>query len=317
VNVIFYNMVMKNIVSTSAVFLPSRKLSTLVLACLLATWVVWGSTYLAIKVALISLPPFIQMGSRFIVAGALLLAWMKWRGAKMPTFIEWRNALVVGTLMLGIGMGGVAYSEQTVASGLVVSFIAVQPMWQALLQSLWKVYPTKVEMLGIIVGAIGVSMLVQGQGFGASTQGLIAITLAILCWGLGSVLSQRVTPLAKGATGFASEMLMGGVVLLGISAIAGETIKTPLDSKAVIAWVYLVVFGSLVAFNAYMVLLEKASPALATSYSFVNPIIALALGIWFADEVITKWEWFSAIVIVSGVILIVLAAIKKPDVSSS
>jgi drug/metabolite transporter (DMT)-like permease len=125
------------------------------------------------------------------------------------------------------------------------------------------------------------------------------------------VLSQRVTPLAKGATGFASEMLMGGIVLLGMSAIAGETIKTPLDSKAVIAWVYLVVFGSLVAFNAYMVLLEKASPALATSYSFVNPIIALALGVWFANEVITTWEWLSAVVIVIGVILIVVANIKK------
>jgi drug/metabolite transporter (DMT)-like permease len=211
VNEIFYNILMTNTVSTSATSQPSSKLSTLILACLLATWVVWGSTYLAIKFALISLPPFIQMGSRFIVAGALLLAWMKWRGAAMPTLIEWRNALVVGTLMLGIGMGGVAYSEQTVASGLVVSFIAVQPMWQALLQSVWKVYPTKFEMLGIIVGAIGVSMLVQGQGFGASTQGLVAITLAILCWGLGSVLSQRVTPLAKGATGFASEMLMGGL----------------------------------------------------------------------------------------------------------
>ncbi len=298
-------------VSTSATSQPTRKLSTLVLACLLATWVVWGSTYLAIKFALISLPPFIQMGSRFIVAGAILLAWMKWRGAKMPTLVEWRNALVVGTLMLGVGMGGVAYSEQTVASGLVVSFIAVQPMWQALLQSVWKVYPTKFEMVGIVVGAIGVSMLVQGQGFGASTQGLIAITLAIICWGLGSVLSQRVTPLAKGATGFASEMLMGGVVLLGMSAIAGESIKTPLDSKAVIAWVYLVVFGSLVAFNAYMVLLEKASPALATSYSFVNPIIALALGVWFGNEVITQWEWVSAVVIVFGVILIVFANLKK------
>jgi drug/metabolite transporter (DMT)-like permease len=300
-------------VSTSANSQPTRKLSTLVLACLLATWVVWGSTYLAIKFALISLPPFVQMGSRFVVAGALLLAWMKWRGAVMPTAIEWRNALVVGTLMLGFGMGGVAYSEQTVASGLVVSFIAVQPMWQAVLQSVWKVYPTRFEMLGIIVGAVGVTMLVQGQGFGASTSGLFAISIAIICWGLGSVLSQRVTPLAKGATGFASEMLMGGLVLLAMSAIAGETVQTPLDTKAVIAWFYLVIFGSLIAFNAYMILLEKASPALATSYSFVNPIIALALGVWFANEVITTWEWLSAVVIVLGVVMIVSANLQKSD----
>jgi drug/metabolite transporter (DMT)-like permease len=266
---------------------------------------------LAIKIALISLPPFIQMGSRFVFAGALLLAWMKWRGAKMPTMTEWRNAFVVGTLMLGFGMGGVAYSEQSVASGLVVSFIAVQPMWQALLQSAWKVYPTRLEMLGIAIGAIGVSMLVQGQGFGASTSGLIAISVAIICWGLGSVLSQRVTPLAKGATGFASEMLMGGLVLLLMSIIAGESVQFPLDTKSIAAWLYLVVFGSLVAFNAYMVLLERASPALATSYSFVNPIIALSLGIWFGNEIITHWEWLSALVIVSGVVLIVLANLQK------
>jgi drug/metabolite transporter (DMT)-like permease len=290
---------------------PLTALSPLVLACLAATWLVWGSTYLAIKFALISLPPFIQMGSRFVVAGALLLAWMKWRGAKMPTAVQWRNALVVGTLMLGFGMGGVAYSEQSVASGLVVSFIAVQPMWQALLQSAWKVYPTRLEMFGIAIGAIGVTMLVQGQGFGASTSGLIAISVAIICWGLGSVLSQRVTPLAKGATGFASEMLMGGLVLLLMSIIAGESVQFPLDTKSIAAWVYLVVFGSLVAFNAYMVLLEKASPALATSYSFVNPIIALALGIWFGNEIITHWEWLSALVIVGGVVLIVLASLQK------
>jgi drug/metabolite transporter (DMT)-like permease len=291
--------------------MTTHTLSPLVLACLAATWLVWGSTYLAIKIALISLPPFIQMGSRFVFAGALLLAWMKWRGAKMPTMTEWRNAFVVGTLMLGFGMGGVAYSEQSVASGLVVSFIAVQPMWQALLQSAWKVYPTRLEMLGIAIGAIGVSMLVQGQGFGASTSGLIAISVAIICWGLGSVLSQRVTPLAKGATGFASEMLMGGLVLLLMSIIAGESVQFPLDTKSIAAWLYLVVFGSLVAFNAYMVLLERASPALATSYSFVNPIIALSLGIWFGNEIITHWEWLSALVIVSGVVLIVLANLQK------
>jgi drug/metabolite transporter (DMT)-like permease len=289
----------------------TNTLSPLVFACLLATWLVWGSTYLAIKFALISLPPFIQMGSRFVVAGSLLLAWMKWRGAKMPTGKQWCNALVVGTLMLGFGMGGVAYSEQTVASGLVVSFIAVQPMWQALLQSFWKVYPTKLEMVGIVVGTIGVSMLVQGQGFGASAIGLAAISIAILCWGLGSVLSQRVMPLARGATGFASEMLMGGIVLLAMSVAAGESVTLPIDTKALFAWVYLVVFGSLVAFNAYMFLLDQTSPALATSYSFVNPMIALALGVWIGDEVIARWEWLSAVVIVAGVILIVIANIKK------
>jgi drug/metabolite transporter (DMT)-like permease len=287
------------------------KLSKLIIVCVAATWFVWGSTYLAIKFALISLPPFFQMGSRFLVAGMLLLGWMKWRGAAMPSLIQWRNALVVGALMLGGGMGGVAYSEQTVASGLVVTFIAAQPMLQAALLSFWKVYPTRLELVGIGTGLIGVMMLVQGQGFSASPVGLAAIAIAIVSWAVGSVLSQRVTPLAQGATGFASEMLMGGLVLMVLSLMSGESVSFPLAPISVIAWFYLVVFGSLVAFNAYMVLLERAPPALATSYSFVNPVIALVLGVAFAKEIVTSWEWLSALVIVVGVALIIIATVKR------
>ncbi len=289
----------------------SGPLSPLVLACLAATWLVWGSTYLAIKFALISLPPYIQMGSRFLVAGIALLLWMRWRGAPMPTAIQWRNALIVGALMLGGGMGGVAIAEQTIASGLVVAFIAVQPMLQAGLLTFWKVMPTRLEMIGIAIGFVGVLMLVQGQGFSASPIGFAAISIAIVCWALGSVLAQRVTPLVNGATGFASEMIAGGVVLLAMSWIAGEKVVAPLDPKAIWAWLYLVVFGSLIAFNAYMVLLAKASPALATSYSFVNPIIAIALGVWLGNETVTSGEWTAAAVIVIGVMMIVYAALRK------
>jgi drug/metabolite transporter (DMT)-like permease len=285
--------------------------SPLILACLAATWFIWGSTYLAIKFALISLPPFLQMGSRFIVAGLLLLGWMKWRGAAMPGFTQWRNALIVGTFMLGGGMGGVAHAEMTVASGLVVTFIAVQPMLQAGLLSFWKIYPTRLECLGILVGLLGVVMLVQGQGFGGSLLGLIAISIAISSWAIGSVLSQKVTPLAPGATGFASEMLMGGLVLIGLAWINGEHLTLPLTPISVAAWAYLVVFGSLIAFNAYMVLLDQAPPALATSYSFVNPIIALILGVVFGAESITRWEWLSAAIIVLGVGLIVFASVRN------
>jgi drug/metabolite transporter (DMT)-like permease len=285
--------------------------SPLILACLAATWFIWGSTYLAIKFALISLPPFLQMGSRFIVAGLLLLGWMKWRRAAMPSFTQWRNALIVGTLMLGGGMGGVAHAEMTVASGLVVTFIAVQPMLQAGLLSFWKIYPTRLEGLGILIGLLGVVMLVQGQGFGGSLLGLIAISIAISSWAIGSVLSQKVTPLAPGATGFASEMLMGGLVLIGLACIKGEYLTLPLAPISIEAWGYLVVFGSLVAFNAYMVLLDQAPPALATSYSFVNPVIALILGVAFGGESITRWEWLSAAIIVLGIVLIVFASVRN------
>lgn len=171
-------------------------LSTRLLFCLAATWLVWGSTYLAIKVALVSLPPFLQMGSRFLVAGALLATWMRWRGAPWPGRRQWLHALVIGGLMLGGGMGGTATAEQTVGSGLVVAFIAVMPLMIAGLNLLWGEKPSRLESLGIAFGLVGVLLLTQGQGFGASPTGLVAISVACASWAVGSVLSQRVWPLA-------------------------------------------------------------------------------------------------------------------------
>lgn len=286
-------------------------MSPLIIGCLLATWLVWGSTYLAIKFALESFAPYWQMGTRFIAAGVLLTVWLKWRGVPWPNAVQWRNAMIIGALMLGGGMGGTAVAETTVASGLVVAFIAIQPVVQAGMQMFWGHRPSKIEWLGIAVGVIGVWMLVQGQGFGASPGGLIAICIAIFCWGLGSVLSQRALPLAPGPMGYASEMLLGGLVLLGLSWFHDEPMNVHGTAQATAAWLYLVVFGSLIAFNAYMVLLARVSTGLATSYSFVNPVIALALGVWLGAEKVTLWEWGCAGVILLGVIIILRAAQQK------
>jgi drug/metabolite transporter (DMT)-like permease len=281
-----------------------RALPALLLLCLAATWLVWGSTYLAIKVALTSFPPFLQMGTRFLCAGVLLMAWMRWRGAAWPDRKQWRNALVVGTLMLGGGMGGTAFAEVTVGSGLVVAFIAVVPLMIAALNRLWGVVPRRVELAGIVVGLIGVLMLTQGAGFQASPAGLAAIVIATSAWSLGSVLSQRTLPLAPGATGFASEMLCGGAVLIVMSAGNGEAPTWPPTPAAGAAWLYLVVFGSLIAFNAYMWLLAHAPAALASSYTFVNPVIAMLLGVAFAGEVVTAYEWLAVGVVLAGVLLL-------------
>ncbi len=279
-------------------------LSPKLMLCLAATWLVWGSTYLAIKYALVSLPPFIQMGSRFLVAGALLAVWMRWRGAPWPSRKQWLHALVIGGLMLGGGMGGTATAEQTVGSGLVVAFIAVMPLMIAGLNLLWGEKPTRLESLGIAFGLVGVLLLTQGQGFGASPMGLVAISVACASWAVGSVLSQRVWPLAPGAMGFASEMLAGGAVLMVLSFFAGETLPDHIEPRALWAWAYLVVFGSLVAFNAYMVLLAEASAGLASSYSFVNPVIAMLLGVALAGEQISGHEWLAAGIVLLGVVLL-------------
>jgi len=283
-------------------------LSGLLLVCLAATWLVWGSTYLAIKFALLSFPPFFQMGSRFLFAGVLLLAWMRWRGAAWPDARQWRNALIVGALMLGGGMGGTAYAEVSVGSGLVVAFIAVVPLMIAALNRLYGVKPGKLELAGIFVGLAGVLMLTQGAGFQASPSGLIAISVACVTWSVGSVLSQRNLPLAPGPMGFASEMICGGVVLLVLSLINGETPHWPPQPAAVAAWFYLVVFGSLIAFNAYMVLLAQAPAGLASSYTFVNPVIAMLLGVAVANEVVTSFEWMAAGVVLVGVVLMLRGA---------
>jgi drug/metabolite transporter (DMT)-like permease len=283
----------------------SARLEPLVVACLAATWLIWGSTYLAIKFALVSFPPYLQMGSRFLVAGAGLAAWMRWvRGAPWPDRTQWRNALIVGALMLGGGMGSVAVAEQTVGSGLVVVFIAIVPLLIVLANLPWGVHPARIELAGIALGLAGVILLTRGQGFQASPRGLAAVAVACTCWAFGSVLSQRSLPLAPGAMGFASEMLAGGTVLMVLALAAGESPGWPPDPLAVWAWVYLVVFGSLLAFNAYMVLLARTSAGLAASYTFVNPVIALVLGIAFGGETVSAVEWVATGVILAGVLLL-------------
>ena len=206
---------------------------------------------------------------------------------------QWRNALVVGSLMLAAGMGSVAVAEQTIGSGLVVAFTAAVPLLIAALNLVWGVKPGRLELAGIAVGIAGIALLTQGASFQASPGGLFAMAVACIGWSLGSVLSQRSLTLAPGAMGFASEMLGGGVVLLVLSALNGETPRWPPEPLALAAWWYLVVFGSLIAFNAYMVLLARASAALASSYTLVTPVIGMLLGVAIAGEVVTRDEWLA------------------------
>jgi len=279
----------------------------LLLACLAATWFIWGSTYLAIKFALAGLPPFLMMASRFVVAGATLLVYMLLRGAPWPSRVQWRNATIVGTLMLGCGMGGTAHAELTIDSGLVVAFIAVTPLLMVLANLPFGVRPARGEIIGVLVGLAGVLMLVRGAGFRAGGGGLGWLVVASCGWTLGSVLSQRQLRLAAGPTGFASEMLCGGLVLFVVAALGGERLPVAVPVGAWLAWGYLVVFGSLLAFNAYMVLLARASAGIATSYTYVNPVIALLLGVALGGEHVTQWEWLSAAVVLAGVVLLLVS----------
>ncbi|TFZ00541.1 drug/metabolite exporter YedA [Ramlibacter henchirensis] len=288
----------------STTLAPPPPARNLVVPALLACYLVWGSTYLAIRWALESFPPFFQMGTRFLCAGVLLLAWVMVRGGRWPSALQWRNAALIGTLMLGAGMGLTASAEQHVGSGLVAAFIAVVPMLVCLWGLLFGQKPGRLELAGMVVGLAGVLLLVRGASFGASPAAIACITAATLAWSLGSVLSTTRWPLAPGAAGFASEMLCGGVALMLVSLALGERPRWPPQPLAAAAWLYLVVAGSLVAFSAYLYLLAHASPALATSYAFVNPVIALLLGVTLAGEAVSGAEWAACAVILTGVVLI-------------
>ena len=278
--------------------------SPLVLGCLAATWLVWGSTYLVIRFALAGFAPYFLMATRFLCAGGLLLVWQLVSGAPFPSKRQWGNALLVGTLMLGGGMGGVAYAEQTIASGLVVAFIAVIPLLLVLINLGFGVHPQRSELLAVLVGLGGVLMLTQGAGIRGSPAGLVAITVGTTGWALGSILAQRGFALAPGPTGFASEMLCGGFALLVMSAMRGEPWRWPMQAGVWLAWWYLVVFGSLVAFSAYMLLLARTTATIAASYSLVNPVVALCLGVTLGAETVSLWEWIALGIVMIGVVLL-------------
>ena len=300
---------------TTTIRLPSPAAvgPALIAACLAAIWFIWGSTYLAIKWALVSFPPFLQMGTRFVVAALLLGAWARWRGATWPDRGEWFSATLLGALMILGGFGFTALAQTHVSSGLTVAFFAVTPAVVTLMQWPYGKRPQRLEVAGIGCGLIGVWLLTRGQGMSASLPGLLALCTASLCWSLGSVWTMNGLPggralkLADGAAGYASQMLVGGALLMALSTALGERPSWPLDDRAVFAWVYLVIAGTLITFSAYMVLLQHTSAALASSYSFVNPVIGLMLGVTIGGEVVTGGEWFAAGVTTLGVVILLLA----------
>lgn len=284
-----------------------RTLPKLVLLALLTVYLVWGSTYLATRIALTSFPPFLLMGSRFLAAGIVLFGWLKLRGVPNPALRQWRDAGVVGILLLGGGMGLTAMAQQYVSSGLTAVFISSIPLMFALWAGLFGDWPSRREWIGIVTGFSGAALLAGSGDFSAHPAGVIALAGAVSCWTLGSVLSQKKLVLAPGAMGFASEMLIGSVFLLGVALVRGEAFTAPIEFHALLAWGYLVTAGSLAAFSAYMYLLSKVPSALASSYAYVNPVIAVMLGGWLADESIGPRETVAMVLILGSVVLLTTA----------
>ncbi|UZE29877.1 drug/metabolite exporter YedA [Pseudomonas asplenii] len=277
-----------------------------------ALYFIWGSTYLAIRIGVESWPPLLMAGIRFVIAGALLYAYQRWRGVPAPTWQQWKAAAVIGVLLLTVGNGAVTLAEHMgVASGIAALTVATVPLFTLLCGYFWGGRATRLEWAGIVLGLIGIGLLNMGANLQGSPLGAGLILLAAASWSFGSVWSKHL-PLPPGGMASAAEMLVAGVVLLLASFARGERLihMPSVEGWAVMA--YLVFFGSIIAFNAYMYLLKHVRPAAATSYAYVNPAVAVLLGILFADEHIGWPECMAMAVIISAVVLIGLPQWRKP-----
>ena len=282
----------------------------LVPVALVSLYLVWGSTYLAIRVALESYPPFLMAGIRFLCAGGALYAFLRWRGMAAPTRPQWINAAVTGTMLLGMGNGLVCYAEQSVASGLAAVAVAAMPLFAAVFGGLYGQWPRRMEWLGLAVGFAGVILLNLGGGMAGSPLGAIALIVAAMSWAFGSVWSRR-RDMPPAAMNTAAQMLTGGVVLF-VGALAwGERFPVGPSTSSTLALVYLAIMGSLVGFTAYLYLLNTVRPALATSYAYVNPPVAVIVGALFAGEAVHAFDVVAMAVILGGVGLIALAREKR------
>ncbi|HVF35587.1 MAG TPA: drug/metabolite exporter YedA [Candidatus Saccharimonadia bacterium] len=293
-----------NYASEAEVETRSRARAIVVLA-LLTVYLVWGSTYLAIKVALESYPPFGMASVRFAFAGAVLYAWLRLRGAPPPSAAQWRNCAVTGTLLLGAGNGLVCFAETSVSSSLAAVAVASMPLFAAVFAGLYGKWPRRWDWVGLAIGFGGVILLNLGGEMQASRAGAIALVGAPLAWAFGSVWSKHQDmPGAWMST--AAQMLTGAIALGAVTLAIGEQFPAAPSARATGALVYLAIFGSIAAFTAYVYLLNTVRPALATSYAYVNPPVAVLLGVWLGGESFGTIEAVAMAVILAGVAIILL-----------
>lgn len=275
----------------------------LIILCLFATYFIWGSTYFAIKIGIESFPPFLMAGMRFTAAGLILYTVMRYLGSPNLTLSQWRGAMIIGLLLPAMGNGIVCYVQQTISSSLAALFIATAPIWMAIFSAFWGHYPSKQEWVGIAIGFVGIVLLNLGSSLHGDLTSAFLLMLAAACWSYGSVWSKHLS-MPKGLMASASQMLCGGVILLLFSITRHEVWPLHISKKSWLAMLFLVLLGSLVAYSAYQYLLKTVRPLVATSNTFINPIVAFALGIGLVNEHASQIEFIALAVILLGVFLV-------------
>jgi drug/metabolite transporter (DMT)-like permease len=279
-------------------------------------YIIWGSTYLAIRYALETMPPFLMAAVRFLIAGVLVYGWSRLRGAARPTRAEWRAATVAGVLLLFGGNGAVVWAEQHLPSGLVALVVATTPVWMVLLEWLWRggARPSAGVVGGLVLGLAGLALLIgpgriAGNGM-VDPLGAFVLTLGSLSWAVGSIYLRK-APLPKaGLLSTGMQMLMGGAALALLGVATGELPRVDvgaISARSMLALLYLLVFGSLIGYTAYAFLIQVASPARVSTYAYVNPVVAVILGWAMAGEPLTARMLIASVIIIGGVALITTA----------
>ncbi|HWO88746.1 MAG TPA: EamA family transporter [Gemmatimonadales bacterium] len=289
----------------------SRERSRL-LTAFAAVYIIWGSTYLAIRYAIETIPPFTMAGTRFLLAGAILVVWARVRGAAWPSAAQWRTAAWVGALLLLGGNGGVTWAEQRVPSALAALMVGAEPLWVVVLDWIRPRgnRPSSSVMAGLLVGFAGVVLLVapwEAGGGPVEPVGAIALVIATVSWAIGSIASKGAPAPQSPLMGTGANMLAGSALLYAAGVVTGEPARldvSQVSAVSVAALLYLVVFGAVVGFTAYLWLLKNTSLALASTYAYVNPVVAVVLGWSIAGEEISLRVLAAAVVILSGVVLI-------------
>ena len=284
------------------------------IAAFAAVYVIWGSTYLAIRFAVETLPPLLMASARFVIAGVIVLLWARLRdGAAWPTRVEWRVGLVGGALLLLGGNGGVSWAEQRVPSGIAALLVAVVPLWMVLLDWLRPggERPRAAVFAGVGLGLVGLALLVGPDairsGSGTDAVGAVVLVLASLSWAAGSLYTKFAPAASSTTVGTGVQMLAGGLALLAASVVAGEPARLDLahaSTASIVAFLYLLTFGSLIGFTAYVYLLAHTTAAKASTYAYVNPVVAVLLGWAIGHEPVTSRTVLAAAVILGGVAII-------------
>jgi drug/metabolite transporter (DMT)-like permease len=300
--------------ATSTTSRETGRLPPAIIACLAILYVVWGSTYLALRVVVNAMPALLTAGARYVVAGVVLYAVARSRGAARPTAKQWWMSALAGAGTFLVGNGCVAWAEKTVASGLAAIVCATTPLWLTLMGAATGSRPGRRELAGLLVGFAGV-VVAMWQGLGTAGAGALVVGFAPIGWAAGSLVARR-GHVVDGGLAAAMQMIAGGAQLVLAGGIAGETPAFPTAPAPWIALAWLVVMGSLVAFSAYTYLLRRTTPALATSYAYVNPFVALGLGAVLGGEALGRDAALGCVLAAAGVALVVAAPKKRAGASS-